>query len=82
MIGGSGGNIRKAFENVCLTLGWHDVTPHTLRHTFVNQGLAMELDPAELADLVGMSLETLINNYRHAALPRRRSAMSKFSYAR
>jgi integrase len=42
-----------------------DVTPHTLRHTAASWGMQNGADHGELADYLGMTVETLRRVYGH-----------------
>jgi len=50
-----------------------DCTPHDFRHAWVTPLRAAGIDPADLADMGGHSLETATSHYTHAlpAVPRR-----------
>ena len=47
-----------------------DCTPHEIRHSWVTHLRAAGIDPADLADIAGHSLETATAHYTH---PLRRS---------
>jgi integrase len=57
---------RKAFQRSAVAAGLGpDVTPHTLRHTAATWGMQAGADPWKLAGLLGMTVQTLIDNYGH-----------------
>jgi integrase len=43
-----------------------DCTPHDFRHSWVTHLRAAGIDPADLADVGGHSLETATSHYTHA----------------
>ncbi len=58
-------DIGNAFESVAHECGYFDVTPHTLRHTAATWAMQNGGDAWKIAGYLGMSLETLVNNYGH-----------------
>lgn len=57
---------RKAFARAVTAAGLGpDVTPHTLRHTAATWGMQAGADVWKLAGLLGMTPQTLIDNYGH-----------------
>jgi integrase len=58
--------IVKAFRRAVADAGLDpDVTPHTLRHTAASWGMQNGADHGELADYLGMTIETLRRVYGH-----------------
>jgi integrase len=58
--------IAKAFRAAVKDAGLSpDVTPHTLRHTAASWGMQNGADHGELADYLGMTVETLRRVYGH-----------------
>lgn len=53
------------FEKACITCGFHDVTPHTLRHTRITHMLQAGIEPWVVAGYAGLTIDTLINVYGH-----------------
>lgn len=59
-------SVRKSFRNAARAAGLgSDVTPHTLRHTAATWGMQAGADVWKLAGLLGMTPQTLIDNYGH-----------------
>ena len=57
--------VSKAFRNVVRDLGFNDVMPHTLRHTAATWMMQAGTEPWVAAGFLGMTLETLLENYGH-----------------
>jgi len=62
--------------------GFPDITPHSLRHAFVSQLIALGFDPVTIASMSGHSPEVLMNTYAHAFDERKRQAMQALGKAR
>lgn len=59
------GEIDKAFRLLAIDAGLPHVTPHTLRHTAATWAMQNGGDPWKTAGYLGMSLQTLLDNYGH-----------------
>lgn len=59
------GSISKAFQTAALACGWTDVTPHTLRHTFVSQALVHGKNVQTVAGWVADTVATIEKTYAH-----------------
>ena len=58
-------DIKKSFKEACDKAGLEDVTPHTLRHTRATWGMQAGTPIWELAQFLGMSVQTLERVYAH-----------------
>ena len=58
-------DVDKAFRNVASAAGLLDVTPHILRHTAATWLMQLGTDPWQVAEYLGMTLKTLLDNYGH-----------------
>ena len=43
-----------------------DPTPHHCRHSYITELRAAGIDDADLADVAGHTVETMVGNYTHA----------------
>ncbi len=59
------GSIRTSFDNLVEALGYTDVTPHSLRHTFVSHLLMRGHPIYDVAQLVGMTVRMIETTYGH-----------------
>ena len=57
--------IMKAFGMACERAGMEDVTPHTLKHTFITWGLRSGATVWDMAGLTATSVETISRVYGH-----------------
>ena len=57
--------VSKAFRAVVRELGLKDVMPHTLRHTAATWLMQAGVDPWVAAGFLGMTVQTLLDNYGH-----------------
>lgn len=74
------GTIDKAFRNLATDLKWHDVTPHTLRHTFISQALVDGVDIHVIAGWVADTVATIERVYAHLCRRRQASEMTKLNW--
>ena len=58
-------DVDKAFRNVAREAGLPDVSPHILRHTAATWQMQLGTDPWQVAEYLGMTLKTLLDNYGH-----------------
>jgi len=70
-------NIRTAYENAVEAAKLHDVTFHTLRHTFASWATMRGVSLKELQELLGHSSPTMTMRYAHLAPDHLRSAVSR-----
>lgn len=42
-----------------------DIRPHEMRHSFITQLRAAGVDDADLADMAGHNIETMLSSYTH-----------------
>lgn len=59
------GCIRTAFEGACSRAGLHDVTPHTLRHTWATWAAQAGVPLTDIAAVLGDTYATVERNYLH-----------------
>jgi integrase len=57
--------VDRVFKRAAVRLGWDDVTPHTLRHTFASHLVMKGVGLREVADLLGHSSMTMVVRYAH-----------------
>lgn len=57
--------VTKAFAQAAAKAGLSDVTPHTLRHTAATWMMRAGADPWPAANMLGMTIETLMETYGH-----------------
>jgi len=69
----------RAFANAN---GFAGITPHSLRHAFVSQLIALGFDAVTIASMSGHSPEVLLTVYAHAFDTRKREAMEALGEAR
>jgi site-specific recombinase XerD len=58
-------SIRNAFETACKEAGLHEVSPHTLRHTFASRLAMAGVDARTIQDLGGWKTLALVERYSH-----------------
>lgn len=59
--------VDRVFKRATGRLGWDDVTPHTLRHTFASHLVMRGQSLRVVADLLGHSSITMVMRYAHLA---------------
>lgn len=59
--------VDRVFKRATGRLGWDDVTPHTLRHTFASHLVMKGTSLRVVADLLGHSSITMVMRYSHLA---------------
>lgn len=59
-------SVSEEFSKVCRSLGWHDVTLHTLRHTYATRLKDAGTDPFTIRDLLGHATLRMTDIYTHA----------------
>ncbi len=59
------GGVRDAFDAVREELKWENVTPHTMRHTFISHLLMKQKPIYSVAQLVGLSVRRIEETYGH-----------------
>lgn len=72
--------IDKAFAAAVLDCGWDDVTPHTMRHTFISQALVDGVDIHVIAGWVADTVATIEKTYAHLCQRRQASEMGKLNW--
>lgn len=72
--------IDKAFAAVALDCKWDDVTPHTMRHTFISQALVDGKDIHVIAGWVADTVQTIEKTYAHLCKRRQASEMDSLDW--
>jgi hypothetical protein len=69
--------VDRVFKRAAERLGWDDVTPHTLRHTFASHLVMKGVGLREVADLLGHSSLAMVVRYSHLSPTHLRSAVER-----
>ena len=72
--GGRCGDIKTAWKAVCVTAGFDDVTPHTLRHTAITWALQRGARTWDVAGYFGVSVKVIEEVYGHHSPDHQESA--------
>lgn len=70
-------DLKRSFNSACKKAGLHEVTLHTLRHTFASQLVMAGVDIKTVSELLGHQKITTTMIYAHLSSTHKRNAISK-----